>query len=392
MGGKYSRLNFRRIRETVRSLLENDVFDYSGHSLGIVGIGTPKSIGWGLAGEVAKQLDGIDLWLHDIHPDRISDCISAGISNIKSRVSNNPNVADLQDIVEKTDLVVVCLDANKEFKERIAKLKKYSKKEILAQLPKREELLVGNISPIVELAKKFRGYKGNVVMVSNPVDILAYYFWVYSEMPASKIIGFNPDSVLLEKSVRKKVSARKELEKETVTDAFVGGSHSRDMVPLLSQVRINGTPFYDFFPGRKGEELARLIKAEVSKEGTEFLIKFGMYNITHIPANICEICASIYDSQTNEEGSEDGLVSQSTYISVQNENMEIPELKTDQKGNAQIKYSPRGLFIGWPGRFFNGHFIPKKLDLNMREKTDFIQSYNGLQRILEGVSRGELEI
>lgn len=53
----------------------------------------------------------------------------------------------------------------------------------------RLELLQENIKVVREISEKLKGFKGMLVVVANPVDILTWYYQKYTGLPAHRVIG-----------------------------------------------------------------------------------------------------------------------------------------------------------------------------------------------------------
>ncbi|MDZ7845793.1 MAG: L-lactate dehydrogenase [Owenweeksia sp.] len=53
----------------------------------------------------------------------------------------------------------------------------------------RLELLRENLEVVKHISQKFTRYKGILIIVSNPVDVLTYYYQKYTGIPAHRVIG-----------------------------------------------------------------------------------------------------------------------------------------------------------------------------------------------------------
>ncbi len=103
----------------------------------------------------------------------------------------------------------------------------------------RLELLQDNISIAKNISKELRGYQGILVIVSNPVDVLTYYYRAFTGLPANRVIGTGTflDTARLRESVGEDLG----LEAKSI-QADVIGEHGDSAVVLWSGARIGGVP------------------------------------------------------------------------------------------------------------------------------------------------------
>ncbi|GAA1128434.1 malate dehydrogenase [Citricoccus alkalitolerans] len=117
---------------------------------------------------------------------------------------------------------------------------------VAASLPEtpdgdRREFLAANAHLLASLAEQIRreaGDEGLVLLLTNPVDILAD--WLHREhgFTAERLIGY-----ALNDSARFRLAIARELGTEvTSVTASVLGEHGKGQVPVFSTVRVNGEP------------------------------------------------------------------------------------------------------------------------------------------------------
>ncbi len=85
----------------------------------------------------------------------------------------------------------------------------------------------------------------NLLIVSNPVDILTYAALKFSEMPMNRVIGSG--TVLDTARFRYLLSSHCEVAPRNV-NAYILGEHGDSEVPIWSNVRIGGVPMRDYCP------------------------------------------------------------------------------------------------------------------------------------------------
>ncbi|MGX5377826.1 L-lactate dehydrogenase [Ligilactobacillus sp. LYQ135] len=93
------------------------------------------------------------------------------------------------------------------------------------------------------------GFDGNLVIVSNPVDVLTYVAWDESGLPQNRVIGTGTslDSTRL----RMQLSKRTGVDPHDIS-AYIVGEHGDSEQPLWSQATIGGKPLMDWI--KDGDE------------------------------------------------------------------------------------------------------------------------------------------
>lgn len=117
----------------------------------------------------------------------------------------------------------------------------------VAQKPGQTRLeLVGVNSKIMRTIVKdvmASGFDGNLVIVSNPVDVLTYVAWEESGLPKNRVIGTGTslDSTRL----RMQLSNKTGVDPHDIS-AYIVGEHGDSEQPLWSQAAIGGKPLMDW--------------------------------------------------------------------------------------------------------------------------------------------------
>lgn len=96
-----------------------------------------------------------------------------------------------------------------------------------------------NARVVGEIARAFRGYRGVVVIVTNPVDVLTYVFAQASGLPEERVIGTG--TMLDTARLRQMVGRRLAVDVRSV-HAQVVGEHGDSEVVLWSGAQVGGVP------------------------------------------------------------------------------------------------------------------------------------------------------
>lgn len=113
----------------------------------------------------------------------------------------------------------------------------------MAEVPDgdRRAFLAGNTQILSSLADQLQeqaGKNGTIMLLSNPVDVLADWFCAEFSFDEHRLIGY-----ALNDTARFQLALAHELEVPvSQVEAVVYGEHGRGQVPILSSVRVHGQP------------------------------------------------------------------------------------------------------------------------------------------------------
>ena len=111
----------------------------------------------------------------------------------------------------------------------------------------REFAMYENVHITREIFRNYTPYKASpkIIVVSNPVDVIALHTWKYSGLPKENIIGTGTmlDSLRLGYLFRSALG-----DAEAEVNASVIGEHGEAMVPVLSHSFLNGLPVRERLP------------------------------------------------------------------------------------------------------------------------------------------------
>lgn len=112
---------------------------------------------------------------------------------------------------------------------------------------------------IKDIAKQIKQYASNatVLVISNPVDVLTYFFQKESGFPREKVLGVA--SSLDSSRFRYLIARELNTKQSKVKDALVLGEHGDSMVPIFSLAKFEDKPIMEIF----NEEQAHKIKGDL---------------------------------------------------------------------------------------------------------------------------------
>lgn len=146
------------------------------------------------------------------------------------------------------------------------------------------------VSPIME-----SGFDGIFIVVSNPVDIVAYFVHQLSGLPKNQVIGTG--TALDTSRLQNFIAERVKVDPRSVYAYSLGEHGDSQMVPW-STVTIAGKPFYDIIqdnPELVGDvDLDDIVKKTI-KEGWEILNRKGTTSYGIASACVGIIKAILYD-------------------------------------------------------------------------------------------------
>ena len=114
----------------------------------------------------------------------------------------------------------------------------------------RTENMELQVKMIKEIAQKIKQYcpSAIVLIVSNPLDVLTYFFQKESNFPRFKVIGIA--SNLDTSRFRYFISESLSVPQSSISNALVLGEHGDSMVPIFSGVKVGGNPLFSMIDSR----------------------------------------------------------------------------------------------------------------------------------------------
>jgi len=123
-------------------------------------------------------------------------------------------------------------------------------------LKNRTEMIGSQTQMIKNIASKIKDYCPNaiVLMVSNPLDVLTYFFQKETGFLRTKVIGIA--SSLDSSRFRYLLSEKLGVTQSEISNAIVLGEHGDTMVPVFSSATINGQNSLDLINAQQQKEIS----------------------------------------------------------------------------------------------------------------------------------------
>lgn len=219
----------------------------------------------------------------------------------------------------------------------------------------RQSVFGKNIRAIQEIARQFNGYKGAVIMVTNPIEPLTYAFAGYSEMDPAKVVGLTHVDTLRLQYIVAGILQEEYGSALPNLDAVVIGAHQAEyMIPVYSQARAE-----DKIP----LDALRLVTEEFKKHGRDETVKYAPRVATSLKGI-------------------GGTTLLTTQAIVQVINAIIEE---DQTVSAAVFLPQPEIYAAWPVTFSGFEAVPLKpevFELNDEEQAEFGRACDGLSAFL----------
>jgi len=127
-------------------------------------------------------------------------------------------------------------------------------------LKDRNEIIGDQVKMIKEIGKKIKKYcpTSIVLIISNPVDVLTYFFQKETNFSKNNVIGIA--SSLDSSRFRYLLSKKTGVKQSQISDAYVLGEHGDSMVPIFSKAKINGKNILEIIDSTQKEDITREIQ------------------------------------------------------------------------------------------------------------------------------------
>ena len=121
----------------------------------------------------------------------------------------------------------------------------------------RHELIGAQVKMIKEIGKKIKSLSPPpiILIISNPVDVLTYYFQKETGFSRDKIIGIA--SSLDSKRFRYLLSKKAGVKNSQISGSYVLGEHGDSMVPIFSRTRVDGKNSLEVIDSQQKEEITK---------------------------------------------------------------------------------------------------------------------------------------
>lgn len=124
----------------------------------------------------------------------------------------------------------------------------------------RTENMTSQVIMIKEIAEKIKHYcpSAIVLLVSNPLDVLTYFFQKETGFSRHKVIGIA--SSLDASRFRYFISDKFSVPQSSITDAMVLGEHGDSMVPIFSRCSVDGTPLLSMLDDNQKDSITNDVR------------------------------------------------------------------------------------------------------------------------------------
>lgn len=205
----------------------------------------------------------------------------------------------------------------------------------------RTENIHHQVAMIKDIAEKIKEYcpSAIVLLVSNPLDVMTYYFQKTSGFSRFKVIGIA--SSLDTSRFRYYISETLSVPQSSISNAIVLGEHGDSMVPVFSGVSVGGNPLFSMIDSRDTitenvQNYWRTLRNFKSR--SQFGIAKNTYDVIDAISNKKEISIPASIVLDGEYGENDVAMGVPVKIN-QNGVIEIQQLKLDDTESSSLKKS-----------------------------------------------------
>lgn len=121
--------------------------------------------------------------------------------------------------------------------------------------------MLSQVIMIKEIAEKIKRYcpSAIVLLISNPLDVLTYFFQKETGFSRYKVIGVA--SSLDASRFRYFISEKFSVPQSSITNALVLGEHGDSMVPVFSKCFVNGTPLLSMLDDNQKDSITNNVRS-----------------------------------------------------------------------------------------------------------------------------------
>jgi malate dehydrogenase len=149
-------------------------------------------------------------------------------------------------------------------------------------LKNRNEIINAQVEMIKEIGKKIKLHCEfpKVLIISNPVDVLTYFFQKETNYLRNNVIGVA--SSLDSSRFRYLLSKKTGIKKSEITDTFVLGEHGDSMIPIFSKAKIKNKNVLEMIDSTQKETITKELR-DYWKSLRNFKARsqFGIAKITY---------------------------------------------------------------------------------------------------------------
>ena len=151
----------------------------------------------------------------------------------------------------------------------------------------RNDMVDSQVRMIKSISKKIKKFDTTpiILIVSNPVDVLTYYFQKEVRYPKEKVIGIA--SSLDASRFGRIISNQINVKYSHIEDVHVLGEHGDSMVPIFSKVKVDGRKLTELIDVKQEEEIRNQVRnywksLRKFKIRSQFGIAKNVYNVLEV--------------------------------------------------------------------------------------------------------------
>ena len=209
----------------------------------------------------------------------------------------------------------------------------------------RTENIKSQIDMIKEIAEKVKQYcpSAIILIVSNPPDVLTYFFQKESGLSRFKVMGIA--SSLDSSRFRYFISDLFSVPQSSISNALILGEHGDSMVPIFSNASVNGTDLNSLISDTARESMINNIRSYWKqlrnyKSRSQFGIAKNTYDVIHAIINTKELFIPASIVLEGEYGEYD--VSMGIPVKInKNGVFEIQKINLDESEKSMLKESSK---------------------------------------------------
>ncbi len=207
----------------------------------------------------------------------------------------------------------------------------------------RTENVDSQVTMIKEIAEKIKQYcpSAIILLISNPLDVLTYFFQRETEFPRFKVIGIA--SSLDSSRFRYFISEKLSVPQSSISNALVLGEHGDSLVPIFSNTSVNGNALLSMITDDEKNSMISDVrnywkKLRNYKSRSQFGIAKNAYDVIDTIVNSKELTISASVVLDGEYGENNVAMGVPVKIN-QNGISEIQKITLDEFESTQLRES-----------------------------------------------------
>ena len=216
---------------------------------------------------------------------------------------------------------------------------------IVSYTKSRTENKKPQIDMVKEIAEKIKKYcpSAIILMISNPPDVLTYFFQKESGFSRFKVIGIA--SSLDSSRFRYFISEKLSVPQSSISNAIVLGEHGDSSIPIFSNTRVDGNPLLSMINDDEKNSMINDVRnywkeLRNYKSRSQFGIAKNAYDVINAIVNSKELLISASVVLDGEYGENDVAMGVPVKIN-QNGVSEIQTIELDESESSMLKESSK---------------------------------------------------